>query len=42
MNFEVQNGLLLINIFEHNNFLQVINTSMNNDELILEYEPFFP
>ena len=35
MNFELQNELLLINIFEQDTFLQVINTSMKDAELIL-------
>ena len=40
MNFELQNELLLINIFEQDTFKQVINTSMKDVELILEYTPF--
>ena len=41
MNFALQNELLLINIFEQDNFLEVINTSMKDVEIILEYKPFF-
>ena len=41
MNFELQNELLSTNIFEQDNFLEVINTSMKDVEIILEYKPFF-
>ena len=41
MNFELQNELLLINIFEQDNVLQVINTSMKDVEIILEYNLIF-
>ena len=41
MNFELQNDLLLLNIFELDTFLQVINTWMKDVELILEYKIFF-
>ena len=30
-----------MNIFEQDNFLHVINTSMKDVELTLEYKPFF-
>ena len=42
MNFELQNGLFLINIFEQDTFIQVINTLMKDVELILEYKFSFP
>ena len=38
MNFELQNELLLINIFGQDNFLQLIHTSMKDVEIILEYK----
>ena len=37
MKFELQNELLLINMFEQDACLQVINTSMKDVELIMEY-----
>ena len=40
MNFELQNELLLINIFEQDTLLQVIITSMEDVELVLEYKIF--
>ena len=42
MNFELQNELLLINIFEKDTFKHLINTSMKDFELILEYKTFPP
>ena len=43
MNAEIQNKLFLINIFEQDNVLRVINTSIKDIELILGYKLFpFP